>query len=198
MLQNYDGQGPYRGRFYCLWCQHVNGWTSAQKLREHVHSRHQDVSAEELERHAVMTRYPDLELDKEIQRYRDRLETLIGLQRRGIFIKKYLKTIGVLRNWRADISLLGFLKPEMQTAEDVRKAMEDGLVGKFREASAEKRFEGYLNRDLSVLRKAGHEDLVPIVRALKVIKFTKKQLESALDDALKEAQQTPVEPESNP
>jgi hypothetical protein len=189
-MQSYVGQGPYTGSFRCKWCDH-KGHTRAQKLREHVHSKHEEVSAEELERHLVLIRYPDLELDNEIQRYRDRLETLIGLQRRGIFIKKYLKTIGVLRNWRADLAILAFVKPGMQTAEEVRQAMTDGLVNKFRNASPEARFEGYLNRDLSVLKKSGHEDLIPAVRALKIINFTKNQLDAALEEAIKESQAHP-------
>jgi hypothetical protein len=136
----------------------------------------------------VLTRYPDLELDREIKRYTDRLETLIGLQRRGIFIKKYLKVTGLLRHWRSDLALLSVLKPGVETAEDVRQAFEDQLIGRFREAPAEQRFEGYLNRDLSVLAKSGHEALIPAVRALKIINFTKKQLEEALNEALKESQ----------
>lgn len=103
----------------------------------------------------------------------------MGLQDQKLMIKKYLKTIGVLRNWRADLAIMRFLKPEMQTAEEITKAMEAGLVGKFREASAEVRFQGYLNRDLAILRNNGHEDLIPAVKTLKTIKFVQKQLAEA-------------------
>ena len=168
-------------RYACGWCGHFpEGYTATKNLRKHVWSHHPEVSPEELERHIIQTRYPDLDIDATVQKYKDRLDTLIGLQEKGIFIKKYLATIGVLRHWRSDLAIRTFLKPGMTTAEEVTKAMADGLVNRFREASPEDRFKGYLNRDLSVLEKQGHSELIPVVKTLKTIKFVRKQIQEGL------------------
>lgn len=155
-------------------------------LRKHVRRRHEgEIDEIEFERYLVEMRYPDLDLDALVQRYTDRLETMIGLQYQGIFIKKYLQVIGVARHPQADKSLMGFHKrnPGMKTAEEVRAAMEKHLIGKFRNASPEVRFQGYLNRDKAVLEKKGQADLIPAIETLKTIKFVKQQLQEALETA---------------
>lgn len=82
----------------------------------------------------------------------------------------------------------------MQTAEDVRAAYERELIGKFRDASPEKRFEGYLNRDNSILEKNGQAELIGPITTLKTIKFVKQRLQEALEESEK-PEETPVNPD---
>lgn len=184
LSNNYRTREPMPPRYPCRWCNRMpQGYASTKGLREHVWGHHKEITPEILERHIVQTRYPSLDIDYIVQRYKDRLETMIGLQYQGIFIKKFLQTIGVARHPQADKGLMRFLKPHMKTPEEVTRAMADELCYKFLKASAETRFEGYLNRDISVLKKQGHDALIPIVRTLKLIQFTKKQLSAAIEEA---------------
>ena len=181
-------------RFVCPYCE--NGTDrDAQTFRRHIVNHHPDISELEYERYIVGCRYPTIDIEWLVQRYVDRLETMIGLQRKGIFIKKYLQTIGVARDWRSDLSLMGILKryPDVQTAEDVRAAYEQDLIGKFRKASPEQRFQGYLNRENSKLEKAGQADLIEPITTLKTIKFVKQRLQDAVAERDEE-----TENESNP
>lgn len=134
-----------------------------------------------MERFLVQTRHPDTDIDALVQRYVDRLETMIGLQDQGFMIKKYLRVLGVARDWRLDLAIMGVLKhnPDVKTAEDVTAAFANKLVGKFRTASPEVRFQGYLNRENSILAKKGQAELIPAIEALKTIRFVKKQLQAA-------------------
>jgi hypothetical protein len=179
--------GKYEGGYYCPWCEKYEV-TASGTLRRHVAKHHLEVTPEELERHIVLTRYPDLDLDALVELYRNKLDTIMLQQQRGLFVKKYFRTIGLMRNWRADLNIQRYLKPGMTTEAEVKKAMADALVNKFRQASPEVRFQGYLNRDLARLRNDGQEELVPAVRALKIIRFAQKQVTDAIDEALKEAQ----------
>lgn len=147
-----------------------------------------------MERWITGFRYPHLDIELIVQRYIDRLETMIGLQYQGIFIKHYLRVIGVLRHPQADKTLMRYLKnPKVKTPEDLRAEMEAQLVGKFREASPEVRFQGYLNRENSILEKKGQAELIPAITTLKTIKFVKQQLEAARE-AGQEAE--PSEPDT--
>jgi len=151
-------------------------------LRKHIKRKHDgDITEIELERYLVELRYPGLDLDALVKRYEDRLESVITLNRKGYYMKKYLQVIGVLRHPRSDNILLRILNnPEVKTAEDVRAEMERLLVGKFRNASPEVRFQGYLNRENSILEKKGQADLIPAISTLKTIKFVQKQLQEAV------------------
>lgn len=170
-------------RYSCPVCKGDKGWNNSSDFRVHVRKYHPEISEIELERYMVGFRYPHVDIDRIVQRYVDRLETMMGLQNQGIFIKKYLQTLGVARDYRADLSLMGLHKrfPGLETPEDIRKAYERQLVGTFREASPEKRFEGYLNRENSKLEKAGQGDLIPAISTLKTIKFVKQRLQEALE-----------------
>lgn len=171
-------------RYLCPICD--DGKTREGKdLRPHVRRHHPDITALELERHIALSRYPDL--DALTQRYIDRLETLMTLLDKGVFLKKYLQTLGVLRDYRADLSIQGIHRrnPGLQSAEDVRAAYERELIGKFREASPEARFQGYLNRENSKLEKAGQADLIEPISTLKTIKFVKQRLQEVLEDSAK-------------
>jgi hypothetical protein len=134
----------------------------------------------------VQQRYPTLDIDALVQRYVDRLETMIGLQYQGLFIKKFLNIIGVARSAQADKVLMGILKrnPDCKTAEDVTRAYANRLVHTFRNASPEVRFQGYLNRENSKLEKNGHAELIEPITALKTIKFIREQLQEARQQAV--------------
>jgi hypothetical protein len=170
-------------KFYCPYCGDKK--YRSDNFRKHVRKHHPEVTPQEYERYLVISRYPTLDIDALVQRYTDRLETMIGLQYKGLFIKKYLQTIGVARHPQADKVLMGFLarNPNLQTAEDVRQAFEDGLIGKFRTASPVVRFQGYLNRDIAVLEKKGQAELIEPITTLKTIKFIKSQLLEAREAA---------------
>lgn len=181
-------------RFVCPHCG--DGKTrDAQNTRIHIRNYHPEISEVEYERYIVGCRYPTIDIEWLVQRYVDRLETMVGLQRKGIFVKKYLQTIGVARDWRADLSLMGILKryPDVQTAEDVRAAYEHDLIGKFRKASPEQRFQGYLNRENSKLEKSGQAELIETISTLKTIKFVKQRLQEVVAERDEES-----ETEANP
>jgi hypothetical protein len=153
---------------------------ASKDLRTHVSRHHPEITEVQLERYFVECRHPDTDIDALVQRYVDRLETMIGLQYKGFFIKKYLQVLGVARHHQADKSIMRFLKnPDIKTPEDLRAEMERQLIGKFREASPEKRFQGYLNRDKAILENKGQAELIPAIETLKTIKFVKKQLQAA-------------------
>lgn len=182
-------------KFDCPYCEESKKGKpkKPQDFRLHVQAKHKEIPAAQYERYLVQCRYPTLDIDALVARYVDRLETMIGLQYQGLFIKKYLKTIGVARHPQADKGLMGILakNPGIKTAEDVRKAFENSLIGKFREASPIDRFKGYLNRDIAILENKGQSDLIEPIKALKTIKFIKQQLEAAREAA------KPAEPEQS-
>lgn len=168
-----------------------------RETRVHVRYRHPEITEQELERYIIGVRYPSVDIEALVQRYSDRLETMIGLQYQGLFVKKYLQTIGVARHPQADKVLMGILKrnPDCKSAEDVRQAFEDRLIGKFRDAPPIVRFQGYLNRDIAILEKKGQTELIEPITTLKTIKFIKAQLEAARE-ASQPSESEPDNPES--
>lgn len=173
--------------YKCKWCDHPHKYKGTNKLRVHVKRYHPEITPAEYERYFVETRYPDLDLDALVERYKSRLETMIGLQYKGIFIKHYLKTIGVARHHNADKCLMRYLKHNPQTEEELVKLMRGALVEtQLKKATPESKFLEITKRDITVLRKKGcPEELIPVVEQLKLIKFTKKRLAEAIEETNK-------------
>jgi hypothetical protein len=144
------------------------------------------MSKRKMEKYIAQVRYPDADLKLLAKRYKEKLETAITLQNKGYRLKNYLKSLGILRPFMSDVQYTRFIEPWMTKGEQVTQSMTDKLVGKFLKSSPEVRFRGYLNRDIAVLKKNGHEDLIESVTALKVIRFVKKQLEKNIEQLKEE------------
>lgn len=168
--------------YNCPWCKDDKMHKGSTVLRVHVRKYHPEITEVEMEYYIAKSRYPNL--DELVQRYIDRLETLMTLLDKGYNFKKYLDALGVRRHWLVDLSIQGLHKhnPGLKTAEDVRAAYERQLIGNFREASPEKRFQAYLNRDNSVLDKKGQTDLIGPISTLKTIKFVKERLQETMSE----------------
>lgn len=181
MLADYRGNGPFKGVIECKWCGISP--KSIEHYRIHLHKHHGHLGIVEIEKHLVMTRYPDFDFDLEIGRYRDRLETIIGFQRRGVFIKKYLKESGLLRNWRSDLALMRYIKPWMTTPEELKAQMTKELSEKFQSDQIAKNNSGLddrgLDKSITSLKNSDAEELIPAVVTLNIIKRTRRKLDKA-------------------
>lgn len=175
--------------FKCQWCNNKRTWKYGKYFRfDHIKIHHPElIGTPELEWYIARTINKDLDLDHIVQRYKDRLENSLGLKRKGIFIDKLLRTIGVYRHYGVDNRLLEFDTDNMTKPEEVTAALTAALVGRFLKCSPEVRHQGYLNRDMQRLRNQGFEELIPTVTKLKTIKYIKKTLEKELE-ALKETE----------
>lgn len=178
--------------YSCPYCDKFPGCWKASNLRRHVHVLHPEIPALTLERMLVDRRYPNADIDGLVTRYKAKLETRLTFRKLGIVMDKYLEVLGVLRTVKADYVITQFIKPGM-TEADVKAAMAERLVKRYLKASPEKRFEGYLTRDMLKLKNEGLEELIPAATALRVTKFIKQRLDKELEE-LKKSIQEPEEP----
>jgi hypothetical protein len=178
----YTGGTKYLDGYQCQWCNR-NGRQRQDHFRDHIKTFHPDIDPKVVERYMTETRYPDLDLDAIVERYRNSLETMIGLQYKGWFIKKYLKTIGALRSPQADKRLMYVLSmlPADATREDVRQFHTDHLINHFLKCSPDVRFNSLLNGHIDSLIKRGHEDLIPMVKAKRIIEYARKKMHATIE-----------------
>lgn len=141
----------------CPWCDHKS--QNIGRYRKHGLWAHPDKHQYDLELYIVRSRNPNLDIDLLITRYLEKKETILGLQKQGIYVKHFLRNIGVMRHPREDSGI--------------------GGAKTWNEASQEERFAGYLKADLTRLRNAGVTDLDEVMTALKLIKYAQKQLAKA-------------------
>lgn len=141
----------------CPYCDYTNNRT--YRLRLHNTYCHPDKHPFDLEYIIIKERYPNLDIDLLIVRYLEKKETALGLQAQGLFVKHFLTVIGVARRPAQDNSLHGAIK--------------------WNNASEQDRFEGYVQANISKLRKAGVEDMDEAVLALRLIAHIKKKIAKA-------------------
>ena len=174
--------------YKCFYCNKYLSRTP--DLRKHIFVIHKKEKPyrkkRKIELYIAQLRYPGANILRLGKRYRDRLETVITLQNAGYRLESYLAAIKVTRSFKSDAALTPYIKPWMKTAKDMTDYMAEQLCFKFNACSPEVRFQGFLNRDISILKSKGHGDLVESVTALKVIKYVKKQMIKNIEE-LKEA-----------
>lgn len=147
-------------KYHCPICNQSFSRTRGARLREHYYKHHPEAHPYDLEYHMLTSKNPHLNVDLLLTRYLDREETVIGLQKQGIFAKHFLQNIGVARYHNEDKQIQGRQK--------------------WSAFSVERKFESFVKGEMSRLRNRGiQEELCEIVASLMTIKFAKKQLERA-------------------
>lgn len=180
--------------FKCNLCDHEfklrpQSW---RQYRRHVEYHHPKQSDADRERHLVNIRYPHIDIDKLIKRYENKLETMIGLQYQGIFIKKFLYTIGVARHHNADKSIMrAHKKLDMTkaTKADVLKGISDLFNQKTEKAPMS--LDTMILKATAILLEKGQDELIPV----KVAELRIKHAKDALASQIEALRKSMLEPE---
>lgn len=143
-------------------------------LRMHYKEKHPTAHPYDLEYRIITTVNPELDVDLLLVRYLDHKETVIGLNKQGIFVKHFLQKIGVARTDRDDKALMGRMKLAHRTDEQILKT------------NINKSLVHYRNKNFD---EEELEEIAAILTTLKLVKYVKKKMAEASEP------KAPKEPE---
>lgn len=166
-------------KHFCPYCKKHRG-TSSLRLSIHIKTKHPDVSAADRLRSTAQARLPGVDLDKVIQRYVDRIECLISLKQKLIWIKSLLSALGILRHWRDDILIMRTAKHEwVQTKEDLTKFFTQVLSNKSQKRTDEQKIEDKIKLHKARLANKGLPEMGDIKEVIMRTKYIKRKLDAA-------------------